>query len=90
MDNALIAANQAIQDTQDNEFTFGGFGIRGRKLSTESPNYNGYSGEQIWISNNMISFTTDGWQTTKAVLGKISNGTYGLVQDNLVGNKISN
>ena len=90
MDNALIAANQAIQDTQDNEFTFGGFGIRGRKLSTESPNYNGYSGEQIWISNNMISFTTDGWQTTKAVLGKISNGTYGLVQDNLVGNKIGN
>lgn len=88
MDNSLIAANQAIQSTEDNEFTFGGFGIRGRKLSTESPNYNGYSGEQIWISNNMISFTTDGWNTTKAVLGKISNGTYGLISDSFVGGKI--
>lgn len=88
MDNSLIAANQAIQATEDNEFTFGGFGIRGRKLSTESPNYNGYAGEQIWISNNMISFTTDGWNTTKAVLGKISNGTYGLIFDKLFGSYI--
>lgn len=89
INNTLIAANQGIQATSDNEFSFGGYGIRGRKKTTETPNYNGYSGEQIWISNNRICFTDDGWNTSKTVFGKVSNGAYGVVADVLVGNLIA-
>ena len=89
MQNALTAANQEIQATSDNEFTFGGYGIRGRKKSTENPNYNGYSGEQIWLSNNKICFTDDGWNTSKMVFGKVSSGAYGVVADVIVGNLVA-
>lgn len=89
INNALIAANQEIQATSDNEFTFGGYGIRGRKKTTEVPNYNGYSGEQIWISNNKICFTDDGWNTSKMVFGRVSDGAYGVIADVLVGNLIA-
>lgn len=89
IDNTLIAANQAIQATENNEFSFGGYGIRGRKLSTDIPNYNGYSGEQIWLSNNKICFTDDGWETSRMVFGKISDGAYGVVADTLVGKLIA-
>lgn len=89
IDNTLIAANQSIQATENNEFTFGGYGIRGRKLSTETPNYNGYSGEQIWLSNNKICFTDNGWETSRMVFGKVSDGAYGVVADTLVGRLVA-
>lgn len=89
INNTLIAANQEIQATRDNEFSFGGYGIRGRKKTTEVPNYNGYSGEQIWISNNRICFTDDGWNTSKMVFGKSSEGAYGVVADVLVGKLVA-
>lgn len=89
IESTLIAANQSIQATENNEFTFGGYGIRGRKLSTETPNYNGYSGEQIWLSNNKICFTDNGWETSRMVFGKISDGAYGVVADTLVGRLVA-
>lgn len=85
---ALTAANQAIRATRDNEFTFGGYGIKGRKKSNEQGNINGYSPEQLWISNNKICFTTDGWETTRAVFGKTTvdgKDSYGLLADSIVG-----
>lgn len=87
--NTLIAANQSIQATVDNEFSFGGYGIRGRKKVDSTPNYNGYSGEQIWISNNKICFTNDGWNSAKMIFGKLSDGAYGVVADALIGNLIA-
>ena len=39
--------------------------------SDKDGNINGYSPEQLWISNNKICFTNDGWTTTKAVFGKV-------------------
>lgn len=89
INNTLIAANQEIQATSDNEFSFGGYGIRGRKKTTEVPNYNGYSGEQIWISNNRICFTDNGWNTSKMIFGKVSDGAYGVVADVLVGKLVA-
>lgn len=88
---ALVAANQAIKATEDNEFTFGSYGIKGRKKSTDEGNINGFDPEQLWISNNKICFTTDGWATTKAVFGKtIVDGveSYGLIADSIVGKLI--
>lgn len=89
INNTLIAANQEIQATSDNEFSFGGYGIRGRKKTTEIPNYNGYSGEQIWISNNRICFTDNGWDTSKMIFGKVTDGAYGVVADVIVGHLIA-
>lgn len=88
---ALIAANQAIKATTDNDFIFGSYGIKGRKKSTADGNINGFDPEQLWITNNKICFTTDGWATTKAVFGKITvdgQESYGLIADNLVGKLI--
>lgn len=52
----------------------------------------GFDPEQIWIANNKICFTTDGWLTTKAVFGKMQaqDGTeiYGLKADTLIGDLI--
>lgn len=88
---ALVAANQSIKATEDNEFTFGSYGIKGRKKSDEDGNVNGFSPEQIWISNNKICFTTDGWGTTKSVFGKVKvddTESYGLIADSIVGKLI--
>ncbi len=89
---ALIAANQSIKATTDNDFTFGSYGIKGRKVSKEDNNINGFSPEQLWITNNKICFTDDGWATTKAVFGKIKDANnkdaYGLIADSIVGKLI--
>ena len=89
--SALIAANQSIKATTDNEFTFGSYGIKGRKKSSADGNINGFAPEQLWMSNNKICFTDDGWKTTKAVFGKTTvNGvsSYGLIADTIVGKLI--
>lgn len=90
---ALTAANQSIRATTDNDFTFGSYGIKGRKKTTEDGNINGFSPEQLWITNNKICFTDDGWQTTKAIFGKIKGtedgkDSWGLIADSIVGNLI--
>lgn len=88
---ALIAANQSIKATTDNEFTFGSYGIKGRKKTNDDGNINGFSPEQLWIANNKICFTDDGWKTTKAVFGKITldgKESYGLIADSIVGRLI--
>lgn len=89
MANTLNAANQAIQATKDNEFVFGSYGLRGRKLSKEAGSINGYSPKQIWINNNLICFTADGWKTTRLAIGDAGNGQYGIVADYVVGTLIA-
>ena len=85
MSNTLVAANQPIQATADNEFTFGSYGIRGRRVSKETTAINGYDPKQIWINNNQICFTDDAWKTTKLIIGDAGDGEYGVVADYLVG-----
>lgn len=93
MNNALIAANQSIKATKDNEFVFGGFGLRGRKINGKtSTNEPIYDNEQIWINNNLLCFTDDNWNTVKSALGKIEvNGhsAYGLVAEHIVGKLVA-
>ena len=65
MANSLIAANQEIQSTADNEVTFGGFGLRLRKKDPNYgtpenfPKYGGYDPHQTWLNNNLICMTDD-------------------------------
>lgn len=90
---ALVAANQSIKATDDNDFIFGSYGIKGRKKSIEEGNINGFSPEQLWITNNKICFTDDGWETTKAIFGKIKDfetgkDSWGLIAENIIGDII--
>lgn len=70
MANSLIAANQEIQSTTDNEVSMGGYGIRLRKKDTKYAS--GYDPHQTWLNNNLICMTDDEWQTTKLAIGLIS------------------
>lgn len=82
--NNLVAANQQIQATKDNEFVFGGFGLMGKKKSNASGSVNGYDPKQLWINNNLITMTDDAWQTVKLAIGNI-NGVYGVNADVVAG-----
>ena len=88
----LNLTKQTIVATDENDFTIGSYGIMGKKKSTAENNVDGFDPEQLWITNNKICFTTDGWETTEAVFGKITNEdgstTYGLIADTLIGNLI--
>lgn len=82
MTNNLIAANQQIQSTADNEMTFGSFGLRGRKK--DSTNVTGYDPHQLWINNNLIAMTDDNWQTVKLAIGLIG-GKYSVNAEVIAG-----
>jgi len=60
-------------------------GLRAR----QSDGMGGYSPKQVWLVNNMLAFSDDGFQTAKLALGEISvpgGGTaFGVVGDYLIG-----
>ena len=82
MNNNLIAANQQIQSTVDNEITIGNFGLRGRKKDDSYSS--GYDPHQLWINNNLIVMTDDNWETTKLAIGFI-NDTYSVNAEVIAG-----
>lgn len=82
MTNNLIAANQQIRSTADNEMTFGSFGLRGRKK--DDTNVTGYDPHQLWINNNLIAMTDDNWQTVKLAIGLIG-GKYSVNAEVIAG-----
>lgn len=77
VNNLISNTNQEILINQN--------GLRARQ-STGSGTY---SGQQAWLVNNMLAFSTDGFTTAKLALGQITNPTggtsYGLVADVIVG-----
>lgn len=93
MNSSLIAANQLIQSTTDNEVTMGGFGLRLRKKDV---NYSsGYDPHQTWLNNNLICMTDDNWQSLKLAIGFIENpedpsqNYYGLNAEVVAGNLLA-
>lgn len=89
INNALNLANQEIINATDQEFTIGSYGLRGKKYISESDTYDDH---QIAMTNNVLAFTDDNWQSCKAALGKIylseTEYYYGLVAEAIVGNII--
>lgn len=82
MNNNLIAANQQIQSTVDNEITIGNFGLRGRKKDDSQAS--GYDPHQLWLNNNLLCMTDDNWETVKLAIGFI-NGTYSVNAEVIAG-----
>lgn len=82
--STLSLANQEIVNATNQEFTMGTYGLRGRKTTDT-----GYDNHQIAITNNVIAFTDDGWQSCRAALGNITfagNDYYGLAAEAIIGN----
>lgn len=89
INNALDLAKQEIINATNQEFTLGSYGLRGKKYDSETETYDDH---QIAMTNNVIAFTDDNWQTAKAALGKITLGEtdyYGLVAEAIVGRLIA-
>lgn len=65
--SALDASKNAIISSIDQEFIYGSYGLRGRKLVGEGV----YSDKQLWMNNSTLAFTRDGWATSALALGEI-------------------
>lgn len=87
--NALNLANQEIINATNQEFTLGSYGLRGKKYDEETDSYDPH---QVAMTNNVIAFTDNAWQSSRAALGRITLGNteyYGLVAEAIVGNLIA-
>ena len=90
MNSALDLTNQAIQNADNQTTLIDQFGYWGRRLAANGS----FEPEQIRMTNNVIGFTQDNWQTLSMAVGKIpspyGNGyLYGVVGQALVGNLIA-
>lgn len=88
MNSALDVAKNAILSSSGQDITWDKAGFRLRKMGD-----NGYDNNQIWMLNNSIMFTNDGWQTVKMAIGETNvegvGKTFGIVADAIVGKLIA-
>lgn len=75
INSALDTAKNAIMSSTDQAVSWDGAGLRLRKYKNESKT--AYTGEQIWMSNNSIMMTDDGWATAKMAIGKFTDDNVG-------------
>ena len=87
MTSALDVARNAIISSSDQAVSFDGAGLRLRKYSNDE--HTAYEDEQIWMNNNSILMTSDGWSTAQVALGKFHDETlgdcWGIVAPHIVG-----
>ncbi len=84
---AMNASKNAILSSNKQEIIFDSTGIRLRKYVSDGV----YSPEQLWLSNNSMVFTRDGWNNAAAAFGKVNYGGnefYALNAEVLAGRKI--
>lgn len=82
--SALDATTNNIINSTNQELIINSYGLRGRKQIAPGV----YDGKEMWLTNNVLAFTDDNWQTSKLALGTIQtpNGTFsGLIADVIVG-----
>ncbi len=88
MSSALDVAKNAILSSSGQDITWDKAGFRLRKMGDD-----GYDDNQIWMLNNSIMFTNDGWQTVKMAIGETKidgvGETFGIVADAIVGKLIA-
>lgn len=95
MTSALDASKQAVIAGANQAVQFDGSGLRLRKAID-----GGYDDEQIWMINNNIVFTDDGWSSAKMAIGKVIDPNlvtddnpygeaWGIVAPNIVGTMLA-
>lgn len=75
INSALDASVNNLKSNSGNEIVINGNGLRGKKLI--SPGV--YSPKEIWMVNNMIAFSSDGFQTSRMAIGEIQDSVYGTI-----------
>ena len=87
LDEGLLDANTSIRSNSINQaISIDQYGIHLRKYKDGSDKE--YDDEQIWMTNNMINFSSDGFKTSKMALGKVlvaGEYYYGLIAEMLIG-----
>lgn len=89
INNALNLANQEIINANNQEFKLGSYGLRGRMWDDDEDDYDPH---QVAMTNNVLAFTDDNWQSCKMAIGKVTIGQseyYGVVAEALVGELIA-
>jgi hypothetical protein len=91
MDSALDVTRNAIMSSADQAITFDEAGLRLRKWANAA--HTAYDPKQIWMSNNSIMLTKDGWNGASIAIGEFrgpeGDALYGIVAENLVGRMIA-
>jgi len=85
--SALDASLNNVISSENQDMLMDSNGLRGRQSSGS-----GYLDEQIWVTNNMIAFTDNSWNTAKMAIGKIDFdgvSVFGVVGEVIVGNIIA-
>lgn len=75
INSTLDTARNAIMSSTDQAVSWDGAGLRLRKYEPGSKT--AYTKEQIWMSNNSIMMTDDGWATAKMAIGKFTDDNVG-------------
>lgn len=92
MDSALDVAKNSILSSSGQGVSWDNSGFHLRKYIDSANHDIGFEDEQIWMINNSIVFTDDGWQTAKMAIGKIIDeniATYSETADTIfVENKV--
>jgi len=85
----INATVNAIQSTDNQDILIDSNGARFR----QSIDSNTFEDEQLWITNNRLVFSDDGFSSAKVALGKIQDSElgeiYGLIADSIVGKIIA-
>jgi hypothetical protein len=86
MTSALNAAQNAVVNSSNQEVRFDEHGILLRK----SKDGGSYEDTQIWLTNNMIAFTGNSWETAEMAIGtfndsELGKNVVGVVAQNVVG-----
>lgn len=89
INSALDAAVNNVVSGSAQNMTLTAAGLRGRQMLPDGT----YDPKQLWMVNNMLAFSDDGFDTAKLALGEISlpgGGTgFGVVGSYLIGNVIA-
>jgi len=87
MTSALDTAKKTIMSSTDQAISWDGAGFRLRKYANEAQT--AYEPEQIWMNNNSIVMTEDGWATAEMAIGKFHDDNlgdcWGIVAPRIVG-----
>jgi hypothetical protein len=85
MSSSLNAAVQEIKNSDDEEVTYGKYGIR---LKSKNEVTGIYDGEETWITKNKLLFSTDNFNSAIAGIGKFvgsdGNTYYGFMGEAIV------
>lgn len=87
MDTMTDLALTTIKSSGNQAWALDDAGLRLRKYRDDS--HTDYDDRQIWMTNNMMAFTSDGWKSAVMGIGEFDDknlGTiYGMVAPNIVG-----